>query len=104
VEVQASTESGGGPFLLGQLNERRKKVVLFTPDGRRGTAAAEAALQYVGHDGLPGEVRAGIVATLPRTSRLVVDYSAWSPKKRRGVVAYVKTGGRKRPVAVSFQR
>ncbi len=104
VEVLASTESAGGPFLLGQLNERQKKVVLFTPDGRRGTATAAAALQYVGSDGLPMEVRAGIDAVLPRKSRLVVDYSAWSPKNRRGVVAYVKIGGRERPVAVSFRR
>jgi hypothetical protein len=104
VEVRASTQSAGGPFLLGQLNERSKKVVLFTPDGRKGSARAAAALLFVGSDGVPVEVRARAAAVLPRKARLVIDYAAWGPKDRSGVSAYVKARGRRTPVDVTFTR
>ena len=104
VEVRASTQSSGGPFLLGQLNERSKKVVLFTPDGRRGTARAAAALLYVGANGIPVEVQARVATTLPRNARLVVDYASWGPKDRPGVDAYVKRKGTRTPVEVTFLR
>ena len=104
VEVRASTQSSGGPFLLGQLNERSKPVVLFTPDGRRGTARAAAALLYVGANGIPVEVQARVATTLPRNARLVVDYASWGPKDRPGVDAYVKRKGTRTPVEVTFLR
>ena len=104
VEVRASTLSGGGPFLLGQLNERSKKVVLFTPDGQKGTAEAVASLVFVNRLGLPTAIRAKMAAPLPRNGRLVVDYAAWSPGNRSGVVAYVKAGRKRTQVDVSFRR
>jgi hypothetical protein len=104
VEVRASTQSAGGPFLLGQLNERSKKVVLFTPDGRRGSARATGALLYLGPDGVPVEVRARVSTTLPRDARLVVDYASWGPKDRSGIVAFVQRKGKRTPVDVTFTR
>lgn len=104
VEVRARTQSAGGPFLLGQLNERRKKVVLFTPNGRQGSASATATLLFVAPSGIPVTVRARAAALLPRNARLVFDYSAWGPKDRSGVVAYVKRKGGRTPVDVTFTR
>jgi len=78
--------------------------VLFTPDGQKGSADAVASLVFVDRFGLPMAIRAKMAAPLPRNGRLVVDYAAWGPGNRKGVVAYVKAGRKRMPVDVSFRR
>lgn len=104
VQVKASAQSAGESFLLGQLNERSKKVVLFTPDGGAGSARATASLLFLAADGAPVEVRARVATALPRKARLVVDYASWGPKDRSGVDAFIKRKGKRTPVPVTFTR
>ena len=89
VEVQATTGSTGDPFLLGQLKERAKKVRIFTPDGQQGRAEASAVLVYANKRGRSMMLEAQASTGLPRNGRLVMDYSKWSPKKPRGIRAFV---------------
>ena len=102
VEVQATTGSTGDPFLLGQLKERAKKVRIFTPDGQQGRAEASAVLVYANKRGRSMMLEAQASTGLPRNGRLVMDYSKWSPKKPRGIRAFVTARGNKTPVRLQI--
>lgn len=102
VEVLAGAQSAGDSFLVGRLNERSKKVVLFTADRRPGSAGASATMAFANARGVPVEVRAWLATTLPSKARLVVDYSAWSAKERKGLIAYVMSRGHRKRVPVTF--
>jgi hypothetical protein len=103
VAVQATTAASDDPFLLGQMNERRKKIRIFNPDGKPVTAKASAALLYAKR-GRSMLVDAQATAALPRNGRLVIDYSKWSPKKPRGIRAFVKVRGKKTPVRLQIRK
>ncbi|MEZ5119195.1 MAG: hypothetical protein R2686_04720 [Candidatus Nanopelagicales bacterium] len=43
-------------------------------------------------------------AGLPRNGRLVMDYSKWSPKKPRGIRAFVQARGKRTPVRLQIAK
>lgn len=104
VEVLATTGSDSSPFLLGQLNERTKRVRVFTPNGKAGEAETQASLSYANKRGLSIVIQAQASARLPRKGRLVIDYARWSPKKPQAIRAFVTARGVQTPVKVTVSK
>ena len=80
---------------LGQLDEKSKRVVLFTPNGKPGRAVADAYLQHS-----YGSASATVQTVLPRKGRLVIDYARWSATRPKGIKAYVLSPAGKTSVKV----
>lgn len=80
VEVRASTQSSGGPFLLGQLNERSKR---WCSSPRMADGAVHGPPPPCSTWVPMGfRLRCGPAQrlVLPRNARLIVDYASWGPK------------------------
>lgn len=101
VMVQAAT-GRRSEYLVGRIQTKQARVVLYTPEGRASNAQAVAILSFADE----GEsVRVGTVVRtrLPEDGELVFDYSAWSKKKPQGLKAYVVHNGTQKRVKLKFQ-
>ena len=96
VQVSAQTRSKGDALLLGRFDEKRKRVVLFTP-GRDPSAATSSAILQTAS----GTLYADAEASIPRGGRLVIDYAKWSASRPTGIKAYLQGRGTQTKVRVT---
>lgn len=96
VQVSAQTQSEGDSLLLGRFDEKRKRVVLFTPGRNPSSAKASAILQTDS-----STVYADAKTSIPRGGKLVIDYSRWSAGRPKGVTAYLQAKGSQTKVRVT---
>lgn len=97
VQVSAQTRSPGDSLLLGRFNEKRKRVVLFTPGRDASSAKASAILQTAA-----GTVNADTQTSIPRGGRLVIDYARWTSARPDGVKAYLQGKGSRTKVQLTI--
>ncbi len=102
VIVAARAGSKDSPYLVGRIRHKQAQVVVFNPQGRKSQARATAALSFPNEDGQAVQVLAQLQTKLPAKARLVVDYAKWSPKKPKGVRAYVIQSGERTRVPVKL--
>ena len=99
VHLVGSARGKSERVILGQIDEAEEQVTYTTASGRAGKVHVKSILQPE----RGRNVKAVIKNTLPKDADLVVDYSEWSPKSKRGLGAWIEQGDTKTAVNVRLK-